>query len=401
MFSLVWKWTWYCNIFDIYKHILTNTTILLLSVLFLNFYRFAFGPQHPASHGVLTCLLYLSNEYVVLSDMIIGYLHRGTEKLCETKKPNQNIPYFDRLDYVSIVFCEHMFVLSYEMLLSNFSCFYVSALRINLFEVTRIFNGLLCISCMLFDIGCMSPLLWCFEERCKILSFFEVLAGSRMHVAFLTIGGTITCAATSTTFLLFSTLSLLDLLELFANNNRICYLRLRGIGIFNFFDVSTLSISGVLARCTGLSYDLRVFNSYESYKFFSFCTWISFFGDSFDRMLLRLSDMRESVKLQASKVKTNKKQNFVGDTNIENLIYVFYILWGSLCCGLSFSAIESPKGEYNCILFVDSFGFSRVRIRCADYVHLMILEQTIRGYLLGDLVALIGNIDCVFGSIDR
>jgi len=245
---------------------------MCLCVLFLNFYRFAFGPQHPASHGVLTCLLYLSNEYIVLSDMIIGYLHRGTEKLCETKKPNQNIPYFDRLDYVSIIFCEHMYVLSYEMLLNNFSCFYNSCLRICLFELTRVFNGLLCVSCMLFDIGCMSPLLWCFEERCKILSFFELLAGSRMHVAFLTIGGVISANAPNANFLLFSTLSLLDLLELFANNNRICYLRLRGIGIFSFFDTSVLSISGVLARCTGLCYDLRIYNPYESYNFYSFCS---------------------------------------------------------------------------------------------------------------------------------
>ena len=112
--------------------------------LFLNFYRFAFGPQHTASHGVLTCLLYLSNEYIVLSDMIIGYLHRGTEKLCETKKPNQNIPYFDRLDYVSIIFCEHMYVLSYEMLLNNFSCFYNSCLRICLFELTRVLRFVVC-----------------------------------------------------------------------------------------------------------------------------------------------------------------------------------------------------------------------------------------------------------------
>jgi NADH-quinone oxidoreductase subunit D len=126
---------------------------------FLNFYRFAFGPQHPASHGVLTCLLYLSNEYIIFSDCVIGYLHRGTEKLCEFRKPNQNIPYFDRLDYVSIIFCEHSYVLSFESLFNGNIQLNQSMLRVVLFELTRIFNGLLCISCMLFDIGCMSPLL--------------------------------------------------------------------------------------------------------------------------------------------------------------------------------------------------------------------------------------------------
>ena len=162
--------------------------MLLLSI-FLSFYRFSFGPQHPASHGVLTCLLYLSNEYIVMCDPIIGYLHRGTEKLCEYKTPNQAIPYFDRLDYVSVAYNEASCVYTYELILSLNISLYDSFFRTILLELTRIFNNLLALSCMIFDVGCMSPLLWCFEERCKLMTIFEFISGARMHIAYFSIGG--------------------------------------------------------------------------------------------------------------------------------------------------------------------------------------------------------------------
>jgi NADH-quinone oxidoreductase subunit D len=224
-----------------------------------------------------------------------------------------------------------------------------------------------------------------------------------MHICFLTIGGSVTSdLIVYLPFLQFSIFALLDLIELFSQNNRIVYLRLRGIGVSNFIDVGTCSISGVLARCTGMSYDLRIFNSYEIYFSFYFKVFISFYGDSMDRLLLRVSDVRNSANFFSQyQAIGNNNSLFLANNSIEGLIYIFYILWGLLSQKLVTMSIETPKGEYTVTVFTNNFSIYRVRIRCSDYIHLLQLETSIRGYLIGDLVALIGNIDCVFGSIDR
>ena len=221
-----------------------------------NYIRFAFGPQHPASHGVLTLLLYLANDFILCIDCHIGYLHRGTEKLLEFKSIEQCIPYFDRLDYCSVICNEHMLCFAFENLLRVCICLRVSCLRCCVIELSRCFNGLLAISCSLLDMGCISPLLWAFEERDKIMTFFDYICGVRMHVAFFCICGVLddfTCGLLD--FLIFLCFSLVFLCELFdvvCVMNRIAYIRLRGIALFDIFDVCFNSISGLISRSVGL-----------------------------------------------------------------------------------------------------------------------------------------------------
>jgi len=191
-----------------------------------------------------------------MCDIHIGYLHRGTEKLLEFKSIEQCLPYFDRLDYVSIVYNEHMFTLSFEALLHICIPFRVSICRLLFLEFTRVFNGLLCLSCNVFDIGAISPMLWSFEERDKIMTFFDYVCGCRMHCAFICLLGCLDDLSYSiieyVLFLIKSNIFLLELLEILCVNNRIVYLRLRGVGLFDIYDINYNSISGLLARACGL-----------------------------------------------------------------------------------------------------------------------------------------------------
>ena len=263
------------------------------------YYRFAFGPQHPASHGVLTCVLYLCNEFIFFCCIHIGYLHRGTEKLIEFKSVDIIVPYLDRLDYVSVCYNEHMFTLAFENLFRVCLAFRVSCLRLLFLELTRVFNGLLAVACMIFDIGCMSPLLWSFEEREKLLTFFDFTCGCRMHVAYFCLCGVFDDLSFGLLdFILFfvcTCLFLLDLYDLLCVNNRICYLRLRGISLLCVWDLCFNSISGVLSRSIGLCYDVRLFNCYEIYSCVCFDFSFSICGDAQDRFCLRLFDMRNSI----------------------------------------------------------------------------------------------------------
>ena len=265
--------------------------------------------------------------------MIIGYLHRGTEKLIEYKKNNQVIPYFDRLDYVSVVFCEESFVYSFEGLFGFINGVNISISRIFFMEVTRIFNGLLAVSCMVMDIGSLSPIMWSFEERCKIMGLFEYVCGARMHVAYISLFGISDSSPTGlydiVNFILTSNLLLLDIYDSFCVNNRIFYLRLRGISIMSIFDVTNNSISGVLARATGICYDLRLVSPYECYSLMSFDIVTSYFGDALDRVIIRNIDMRNSCKIifQTIRDRThiNAAPDFIfSDIQIENIIFIFY-----------------------------------------------------------------------------
>ena len=370
------------------------------------------GPQHPASHGVLTLILYLSNEYITFIDICIGYLHRGTEKLLEFKSLEQCVPYFDRLDYVSVVYNEHMFTLAFESLLRCSLALRVSLLRLLFLELTRVFNGLLAISCMVFDLGAISPLLWSFEERDKICTFFDYVCGCRMHVAFICLCGCLDDLSFGlldyVLFVCLSCMFLLELFDLLLLNNRISYLRLRGISLLVLWDLCFNSVSGVLARSVGLLWDCRLFSCYELYLIFTFDFSFSLCGDAQDRFCLRLFDMRNSLLLCKQVLYCFFSfgfvclfELFVCDASIELIIYLFYMVWCLCVVGLAFSCIEAPKGEYCVCLLLYLFLISRVRIRCADYLHCLLLDVLCRGFLLADLVAIIGNIDCVFGSVDR
>jgi len=264
-------------------------------------FRFCFGPQHPASHGVLVIILNCSNEFLLYLDLHIGYLHRGTEKLLEFKSFEQGLPYFDRLDYVSVVFNEHMFSLAFESLLRVSLCLRVSYLRLIFSELTRVFNGLLCLSCSLFDVGCMSPLLWSFEERDKLMTFFDYVCGVRMHLAFICLCGVLDDFTFGLLdflfFLLVTNFFFCDLCDLLLVNNRLFYLRLRGLSLFSFWDLCFNSLSGVFARSCGLMWDVRLFSCYELYSLFFFNFSLSFNGDAMDRFLLRLFELRNSLFL--------------------------------------------------------------------------------------------------------
>ena len=230
-----------------------------------------------------------------------------------------------------------------------------------------------------------------------------------MHVAYISLFGVSDNNSVGIfdmiNFILISNVLLLDIYDSFCVNNRIFYLRLRGISLMSIFDLSSNSISGVLARATGICYDLRALSPYECYNLFNFEINTSFFGDALDRVTLRNLDMRNSIKIiyQAiHKISGTTNSSFIySDVQIENLIFLFYTIWINPGTGVSYSCIEAPKGEYNVFIFSFATFLTRVRIRCSDFVHLLVLDNFIRGYLLGDLVALIGNIDCVFGSIDR
>ena len=242
---------------------------MLFRLVLQNIFRFTFGPQHPAAHGVLCCLLYFIGEFILLVDINIGYLHRGVEKLSEFKSIEQVLPYFDRLDYVSVVNNEHLLVLSVEQLLRANLSIKVSYIRILMLEFTRCFNGLLCISCMVMDLGCLTPLLWSFEERDKICTFFDLSCGTRMHLAFMVILGVldnITCYFLDYIMVcLVSSLFMLEIFEMLILNNRLFYLRLRGLAILDVYDISFMGCSGCLGRSVGLCWDCRLHISYELY----------------------------------------------------------------------------------------------------------------------------------------
>nr|QMU23866.1 putative NADH dehydrogenase subunit 7 [Trypanosoma lewisi] len=387
--------------------------MIFFFVVFVHLYRFTFGPQHPAAHGVLCCLLYFCGEFIVYIDCIIGYLHRGTEKLCEYKSIEQCLPYFDRLDYVSVCCNEHLLSLCFEYMLRCCLSLRVAFMRLLIVEFTRCFNGLLCISCMVLDLGCLSPLLWSFEERDKLMTFFDLCCGCRMHLCFMVLLGILDDFVFGFVdfliLLIISCLFIMDCYDLLFVGNRLFYLRLRGLSFFDLYDLLFNSLSGVLSRSLGMVWDCRLYCCYELYFMFCYDYCFCFIGDAFDRLFLRLFDMRMSLLIC-------KQCFFVGffvfgfvclfdylycDVTIETIIMLFYSLW--CCClpGISFACVEHPKGEY-CLLLCFCVGLcSRLRLRCADFLHICLLDVCLRGFLLHDLVAVLGNIDVVFGSVDR
>lgn len=211
---------------------------ICILILFQSIFRFAFGPQHPASHGVLSIILYMANEYILHLDICIGFLHRGTEKLCEVKNIDQSIPYFDRLDYVSVIFNEYMLCFAFELLIRATITFKTSLIRILFCELTRIFNGLLAISCNILDLGAISPLLWSFEERDKIMVLFDYTCGVRMHIAFICLCGNSDDlphgAIDYIYIILYSCEFCIEIFEFLVLGNKIFYYRMRGVAFLCF-----------------------------------------------------------------------------------------------------------------------------------------------------------------------
>lgn len=380
-----------------------------------------FGPQHPSAHGVLRLILKLKNEIIDDCDIHIGLLHRGTEKLIENKIFIHSLPYFDRLDYVSTLLQEHAYCLAIDSLLKKKN--YSSPLIITRCiydELTRIFNHLLAVSCHALDVGSMSPIFWAFEEREKIMEFYERISGARMHTAFYRPNHKSKVLNLSLLHDIsdFSQNCLITINEIhnILTNNKIWKIRLKNIGSYDWKTGIDFNLTGIMARSTGLKRDLRLnkYTTYNNYYYLNFNSYVTCNGDSYDRFLLRLYEMSESLNIINQNIllfqnSLNLIHTFCGKFNdehnsMEGLINHFKF-WSEgfiIPTNFIYQPVESPKGEFGVSLITDNSNKPyRCKIKSPSLNHLQFLKHLSKGMFLADLVTLIGTIDIVFGEIDR
>lgn len=375
-----------------------------------------FGPQHPAAHGVLRLVLEMDGETVVSADPHIGLLHRGTEKLIEHRTFMQSIPYFDRLDYVSTMSQEHAFCLACESILALRTSFSISLIRIIFLEITRILNHLLAITTHALDVGALTPFLWGFEEREKLMEFYERVSGARLHSAYFRIGGLSSLPderllADIAFFLNSFSFRLIEIEELLSGN-RIWRQRLLDVGSVSYGSAILHSFSGPMLRGSGIPWDIRFDSPYEVYDSLSFNIPVGSIGDCFDRYLVRLEEMRQSVLIALRCIELVLSENYSSDFEIsdfsrnsmEELIAHFKFFSEGYNFPLSdcYAVVEAPKGEFGVYLFSNGTNRPhRCRIRAPGFFHLQGIDFMARGSKLADLVAIIGTQDIVFGEIDR
>lgn len=380
-----------------------------------------FGPQHPAAHGVLRLILELDGEIITRADPHIGLLHRGTEKLIEYKTFLQALPYFDRLDYVSMMAQEHCYSLAIEHLIGLSVPRRASLIRIIFSEITRILNHILGLTTHALDVGAMTPFLWLFEEREKLMEFYERVSGSRMHTAYIRPGGIskdlpLNLINDLYTFLLNFNSALLEM-EHLLNVNRIWRQRLVNIGIITAREAQDLGFSGVMLRGSGIAWDLRKNNTYELYKELQFKTFIGKNGDCFDRYLIRLKEIKESsliickcLNLLEDGSIQNINNKLIAPSrglmkySMESLIHHFKVFTEgfNIPPNSIYTAIEAPKGEFGVYLL--SLGGNkcyRCKIKAPGFSHLQSLNFISSGHMIADLVTIIGTLDIVFGEVDR
>lgn len=380
-----------------------------------------FGPQHPAAHGVLRLILELNGEVVQKADSHIGLLHRGTEKLIEYKNYLQALPYFDRLDYVSMMCQEHAYVLAIEKLLNCNVPLRAQYIRVLFSEITRILNHLLAICCHALDVGAMTPYFWGFEEREKLMEFYERVSGARMHAAYFRPGGVnqdlpkgllrdiyLFCDQFTTR---------LDEIEEMLTNNRIWKQRLVDIGVISAKEALNFGFSGVMLRGSGISWDLRKTQPYEIYNQLEFDIPVGTNGDCYDRYLIRIEEMRQSIKIivqilnkiPKGPIKLDDKKitnpNRIQIKNsMESLIHHFkyYSENIQVNSGETYTVIEAPKGEYGVYLIADGTNKPyRCKIKSPGFFHLQALNFLAKNHMIADVVTIIGTLDIVFGEIDR
>ena len=380
-----------------------------------------FGPQHPAAHGVLRLVLELKGEVIERADPHIGLLHRGTEKLIEYKNYLQALPYFDRLDYVSMMSQEHGYVLAVEKLLKCDIPLRAQYIRVLFSEITRILNHLLAIACHALDVGAMTPYFWGFEEREKLMEFYERVSGARMHAAYFRPGGVsydlpkgllndiyIFCEQFNTR---------LDEFEEMLTNNRIWKQRLVDIGIISAKDAIDWGFSGVMLRGSGIPWDLRKTQPYEVYDRLDFDVPQGTNGDCYDRYLIRIEEMRQSIRIINQVLNDMPEGLFKTDDNkiinpsrldiknsMESLIHHFkyYSDGFNVPSGETYVTIEAPKGEFGVFLVSDGTNKPyRCKIKAPGFAHLQALDHMSKGHLIADVVTIIGTQDIVFGEIDR
>lgn len=379
-----------------------------------------FGPQHPAAHGVLRLILELSGEVVVRADPHIGLLHRGTEKLIEYKTVLQALPYFDRLDYVSMMAQEHTYTLAVEKLCGIYVNKKIQLIRMLFCELTRILNHLLAVGCHAMDVGAMTPFLWAFEEREKLMGFYEQVSGARMHAAYIVPGG----LSTDFPIQLLSEIKefaqefpeFLVNVERMLTNNPIWKERLIDVGIVTSKQALEWGFSGVMLRSAGISWDLRKNMPYDCYDNFVFTIPVGTNGDCYDRYLQRIQEMIQSTRLIVQIIDL-LETDFFDNSNIkagphkkntktymEVLIEHFKDSAGSfpLNIGETYTVTEAPKGEFGVYLIGNGVTNPfRCKIKAPGFGHLQALNEMCKGHLLADVVTIIGTQDIVFGEVDR
>ena len=380
-----------------------------------------FGPQHPAAHGVLRLVLELKGEVVIKADPHIGLLHRGTEKLIEYRTYLQALPYFDRLDYVSMMAQEHAYTLAIENLLKVNIPIRAQYIRVIFSEITRILNHLLALTTHALDVGAMTPFLWGFEEREKLMEFYERVSGARMHAAYIRPGGVsqdLPMGLLNDIFLFINSFnSRIDELEELLTGNRIWKQRLVDIGIVNYKDALDWSFSGVLLRGSGVSWDLRKNQPYEIYDQLKFKIPVGKNGDCYDRYLIRINEMRESIyiiyqclnKIPNGPVKINDNKLLVPTRahmkhSMESLIHHFKLYSEGFFIkkNETYAAIEAPKGEFGVFLVSNNKNKPyRCHVRAPGFAHLQGLDFMSKGHMIADVVTIIGTQDIVFGEVDR
>jgi NADH-quinone oxidoreductase subunit D len=384
-----------------------------------------FGPQHPAAHGVLRLVLELDGEVVTRVDPHIGLLHRGTEKLIEQKTYLQAIGYFDRLDYVAPMNQEHAFCMAVEKLLDVSVPKRGQLIRVLYSEIGRLLSHLLNVTTQAMDVGALTPPLWGFEEREKLMVFYERASGARMHAKYFRIGGVHQDLPTK----LIEDIAafcethpkVLDDIEGLLTGNRIFKQRNVDIGVVSLEDCMKLGFSGVMVRGSGAAWDLRKSQPYECYGEMDFDIPIGKNGDCYDRYLIRMQEMRESVKIMkqcCTKLLSAEGQGpHVADDrkvvppkrgemkrSMEALIHHFklYTEGFHVPAGEAYAAVEAPKGEFGVYLVADGSNKPyRCKIRAPGFPHLQAMDFMNRGHMLADVSAILGSLDIVFGEIDR
>ncbi|WP_296990744.1 NADH-quinone oxidoreductase subunit D [Thalassospira sp. UBA1131] len=380
-----------------------------------------FGPQHPAAHGVLRLVLEMDGEVVERSDPHIGLLHRGTEKLIEYKTYIQATPYFDRLDYVAPMNQEHAYCLAIEKLMGVEVPKRAQYIRVLYAEIGRILNHILNLTAFALDVGAMTPLLWGFEEREKLMEFYERACGARLHANYFRPGGV---AADLPAGLLDDIDAWADQYEIFMKDfdrvltgNRIFKQRTVDIGIASAEEALDWGFTGPNIRASGLAWDLRKSQPYDSYEEFDFDIPVGKNGDCYDRFLVRFEEMWQSLKIIKQAIKNMPDGPVIVENNkvappsraemkrsMEALIHHFKLFTEGfhVPAGECYAAVEAPKGEFGVYLVSDGSNRPyRCKIRAPGFPHLQGIDFMSKGHMLADVVANIGSLDIVFGEIDR
>jgi NADH-quinone oxidoreductase subunit D len=411
-------------------------------------YTLNFGPQHPAAHGVLRLVLEMDGEVIERADPHIGLLHRGTEKLAESKPYNQTIGYMDRLDYVSMMCNEHGYVLAIEKLLGVEIPERAQYIRVMFDEITRLLNHLMWLGTHGLDVGAMTMFLYCFREREDLMDCYEAVSGARMHATYYRPGGVARDLPNSmpqyqeARFRSKASInqlnqnrqgSLLDFIEDFTQrypkyideyetlltDNRIWKQRTVGIGVVSPERALQLGFTGPMLRGSGIEWDLRKKQPYAVYERLEFDIPVGTNGDCYDRYLVRVEEMRQSNRIieqcvawlrqnpgpvltEDHKIAPPRRADMKGD--MESLIHHFKLFTEGFClpAGEAYAAVEHPKGEFGCYLISDGANKPyRLKVRAAGFAHLAAIDEMVRGHMLSDVVAVIGTQDIVFGEIDR